>query len=120
MSTTEFKRTPVTPTFVLILFVGGAVVMQGFIQIRRFLQARHPAVSEHRGELVEAAARKMGCEPDALKVVVEEPTLARLEGCGRTATFRWGRVRGDGLPEHWHEIDSSCRLNVMGFDMLCQ
>ncbi len=120
MSTTEIKRAPVTPAFLLIMFVGGAVFMLGFIQIRRSWQARHPAVSEHRGELAAAAAEKMRCEPDALKIVVEEPTLARVEGCSRIATFRWGRVRGKGLPMHWHEIDPSCRFNFMGFDLPCQ
>lgn len=119
MSTIEYKRTPITLTSTIILFVGGAALFGGFIGMRRFWQARHPAVSEHRVELVEAAVKRMGCEADALKIVVEEPTRARVEGCNRSTTFRWGRVRGKSLPEHWHEIDPNCRIDYMGFKLPC-
>jgi hypothetical protein len=119
MSTTEYKRTPITLTSTLILFVGGAVLFGGFLEIRHLWEARHPAVSEHRVELVQAAVKVMGCESIALTIIAEEPTRARVEGCNRSTTFRWGRVRGKSLPEHWHEIDPSCRIDYMGFKVPC-
>lgn len=120
MSTTEYKRTPLTPAAGLIIFVGGGLLLGGFLGIRHLWEAHHPAVSEHRTELVETAAKKMSCEPGGLKIVAEEPTIARVEGCNRSVTFRWGRVRSSDLPVHWLEIDPNCRVSFLGFDLRCQ
>src|SRR5262249_19038767 len=103
----------------LAYFVGLlAFIGLGYLAIRRiqqFWDGRHPAVSEHRGELVELATKRMGCGPDALQIVAEEPTRARVDGCGHTATFRWGRVRAQGGPAHWREVDAACRPSKDSF-----
>ena len=105
--------------FVLVLFVGGPLLLVGFVQLRRLWQARHPAVQEHRAELVQAAARQMGCAADKVEIAAEEPTRARAQGCGKTLTFQWGRVRGKSLPEHWHAIDPNCTIDYLGCNLPC-
>src|SRR5260370_36072047 len=88
--------------------------------MRRWRKERPPAVKEHLAELIQAAAEQTGCPAEALKVTVEEPTRARVEACGKTVTFRWGRARRKGLRkiEHWHQIDPDCRFDYMGCNSL--
>jgi len=105
----------------LVLFLGGIPFYLGLRQIRRWSEERHPAVKEHLAELIQAAAEQTGCPAEALKVTVEEPTRARVEACGKTVTFRWGRARRKGLRkiEHWHQIDPDCRFDYMGGNFPC-
>ena len=119
MSTTDSSRRQPSLTLLVVVFVGFPLVFLAFLKIRRLWEARHPAVSEHRDELVAAAVKAMKCGPDGLSVVAEEPTRARVEGCGRAATFRWSRRRSDPVPEHWHEIDPNCRVEYMGCNLPC-
>ena len=105
--------------FVLVLFVGGPLLLFGFVELRRLWQARHPAVQEHRAELIQAAARQMGCAEDKVAISPEEPTRARAQGCGKTLTFRWGRDITRRGPLGWRQIDPNCTVDYMGCNLPC-
>ena len=104
----------------LAIFAGGALLFIGYVWARHAWEARHPAVKEHLGELMAAAARRMACAAERVAVVAEEPTRARVEGCGQVLTFRWGQERiRRGLP-HWHQIDPACRVDYLGCSLPCE
>lgn len=103
----------------MILFGVLSLLFLGALKLRHLWEARHPAVTEHRDQLLDVAAKKLKCAPDVLEIIVEEPTRARVEGCGQVATFRWSRKRNSGLPDHWFDIDPTCRVDWMGCSLPC-
>jgi hypothetical protein len=111
---------------VLAIVSGGAAVLFfGVREYRRIQDRRHPAVDEHRDELVRAAAQALHCGEDKLTVQSQEPTLARVEGCGVSVMLRWGPVlnrtsRLRSKTPFWHEIDPNCRIDAMGCAMPCE
>jgi len=88
-------------------------------KLKRLSNERHPAVSEHGEELIETAVKRMHCERGGVTVVAEGPMRARAEGCGKTVTFFWERVRTLGGPPRWHEIDPNCTVDYMGVRIPC-
>jgi hypothetical protein len=113
-------RARLTLPWFLAIFVGGGLLILAFITIQHLWQARHPAVEEHLAALNDVAAKRMGCAKEVLKIIAEEPTRARAEGCGQSLTFRWGSERiKRGLP-HWHQIDPSCHVQYLGCSLPCE
>jgi len=111
--------------FLAVIFGGGAVLFFGVREYRTIQDRRHPPVDEHRDELIQVAARALRCDGDQLAVQAQEPTLARVEGCGQSSTLRWGPVNKQSHPlpgnaPQWHEIDPNCRFEILGFTFLCQ
>jgi hypothetical protein len=111
--------------FLAILFGGAAVLFLGVREYRKLQDRRHPAVDEHRDELVRAAAQALHCGDDKVTVQAQEPTLARVEGCGQALTLRWGPVLHRSDPRRsktpfWHEVDPNCRVDYLGISFPCE
>lgn len=123
-STDAPPRKPTVP-FLMILFAGAAALFVGVRLYRKFQDRRHPAVEEHRDELLEAAAKALNCPGERVAVQVREPTLAGVAGCGKSLTFRWGTVLNRTSPRRsttpfWHDIDPDCRIDYMGCGLPCE
>jgi hypothetical protein len=113
-------RSRVTLPYVVVLFGSMAIIVFVARGLQSFWDARHPAVKEHLGELIAAAAERTDCPPGSVKIHADEPMQARAEGCGKTLTFRWGQRRGErGRPEHWYRIDPNCTYDYMGCARPC-
>src|SRR5262249_22284505 len=82
------------------------------------LEKWHPPLEEHRHELMQAAVNAISCPPEKLTIVAETPRQARVEGCGSTRFFLWGRQRS-GERVRWREIDPSCTVDWLGFKLPC-
>ena len=111
--------------FVIVMLVGG-VVFLGVRYLLRLNDARHPAAEEHRAELLDLAAWRLGCGKEALAVTRDEdPRHARVAGCGKSLMFRWGSRLVRARPQtysaqQWYEIDPTCRVDYMGCAMPCE
>lgn len=124
MPARDSERRPGASATALVLGLGGVGVVLGllFLGSRRYersSQARHPAVKEHLAELTELAEGRMGCPRTELVVSAQEPTLARVKGCARELTFRWGR-RVKGGEARWNQIDPSCTVGYLGCALPCE
>jgi len=121
---TARPRSPVV--FLIVVFAGGGSFFFGARYLQRRADARHPAADEHRAELLEAAAARLSCGRDALMVQRDDdPRHARVAGCGKSVTFRWGARLLRARPrtysaQQWYEIDPSCRVDYMGCAMPCE
>ncbi|HEX3696410.1 MAG TPA: hypothetical protein VH374_13590 [Polyangia bacterium] len=123
-SAPEKERSPASkprvPLPFVLLLVGVCLgLFFGYPQFEAMWQARHPAVKEHLAELIQVAAKQLDCPADAVKVTAENPMQARVDACGKTMTFRWGRVRTNRLPHHWHPVDPNCRFEYLGSSTPC-
>ena len=98
---------------VALMLVGGLLIVQ------RFMEARHPPVTEHRAELLDAAAKAASCGRDALTVLVEGPKRARVSGCGLAMTFKWKRPFRNSGTTRWIQIDPNCTMDAFGFKQPC-
>lgn len=115
-----------TSASVLVVVVGGVVFFVGLFMLNRYWGGRHPAVEEHRTDLIDAACRAMRCGNAELSLIVEGPRRARVEGCGQVRTFVWKRtiVRRHPrpltyTPAKWHQIDPNCRVDYFGCSLPC-
>jgi hypothetical protein len=111
--------------FLFVMFGGAGLLFFGIREYQQIQDRRHPPVEEHRDELLRAASQALGCGDDRVTVQPQEPTLARVEGCGQSRMLRWGPVskmekRLPGNAPYWHAIDPDCRFEFLGFSVRCQ
>lgn len=103
----------------LVFVVVALILVGGLVIVQKLMDAQHPAVTEHRSELLDAAAKATLCGRDALTVVVEGPKRARISGCGRETTLKWKRPFRNSGTTRWIQIDPNCTMDVFGFKQPC-
>lgn len=101
-----------------VIVGAAAVVVAALIAWQRIGDYRHPPVREHLPELLETAAGTLACARDRLGVTAESSTRARVDGCARSAVFRWKAAYRRG-PQRWMPIDPTCKVSYLGCDLPC-
>jgi hypothetical protein len=99
------------------LGIAGATVLVGFGLLAGRNTFQYQAVKEKRGELLQAAARSLGCPSSTWTVVEEGPRRARVDGCGQSLTLFWRRQRH--APAQWLPGDPNCRVSYLGCELPC-
>jgi hypothetical protein len=98
-------------SFVTVVFVALGGILGG----RHLWDHWHPAVDEHRDELLDAVANQTSCPKGEMTVVAVSPSVARVDGCGRSLTLRWVSEHRGWNRARWRQIDPNCFRTVLGF-----
>ena len=102
----------------LLVFLFGGVAFAVVIGGRHLWDKAHPALAEHRIDLLQGASSYMECPAADMTLIPDAPRRARVEGCGKSVLFRWVTPRRSATG-HWALIDPNCRTNYLGFSVPC-
>jgi hypothetical protein len=111
----EARAQPVSARWIVSFLAVAFLALGGIVGGRYLWDQWHPALEEHRAELLDTFAGQTRCPHDDMTVVAVSATVARVDGCGRSLTFRWVSERRRSSRASWRQIDPNCFRTMLGF-----